>query len=114
VDEWHKTGLLAEQRFHVPLEQVFGDVFGDDGFMLLRRVETPVAFLRSDFETDMAQWPESRIESVVFRSVPECGNKLFRRPAINGVLTVGFVPDRNDLDALFCDHDTRLRLGRFA
>ena len=59
VDEWHKTGRLAEQRFHVPLEQIFGDVFGDDRFMLLERVEITVAFLRGDFETDVDQLPEA-------------------------------------------------------
>jgi hypothetical protein len=60
VDEWHKTGLWAEQqRFHVPLEQVFSDVFGDDSFMLLERVEITVAFLRGDFETDVDQLPEA-------------------------------------------------------
>ncbi len=58
VDEGHK--LFAEQqRFHVPLEQVFRDVFGDDRFMLLERVEIPVAFFRGDFETNVDQLPEA-------------------------------------------------------
>ena len=81
VDEWHgcvrlKVGgwkrgrtpsgrpspsnlFAQQQRFHVPLEQVLGDVFGDDGLMFLERVEIAVAFLGGDFETDVDQLPEA-------------------------------------------------------
>ena len=47
VDEWHKTGLLAgQQRFHVPFELVFSDVFGDGSLMLLKHVEITAVHAR--------------------------------------------------------------------
>ena len=52
MDEGHKS-FAEQQRFHVPLKQVFRDVFGDDGLVLPEGVEIAVALLGGDFKTDV-------------------------------------------------------------
>ena len=75
--------LPEQQRFHVPLEQVFRDIFGDDGLVLLERVEIAVALFRGDFEADVQQLAEARIEGRVFLVVPQRVDELLGTPAVD-------------------------------
>ena len=44
---------IEKDALHVPVEHVFGDVFGDDRFKFFQRIRVSFAHLCGDFETDM-------------------------------------------------------------
>jgi hypothetical protein len=60
----------------VPLEQVFSDVSGDDGLVLFQGVEVTIAHPGGDFETDVEQLPEARVESFALGIMAQRRNQL--------------------------------------